>query len=245
MTIPFRHPLASHPAGAILGRRRNGSPIYAIAGGNGEGEGGSGGTPPPPGAGEGGTPPPPPPNTSPWEGFQWDGKVDSLPDPVAKVIREAREEAGKARTTAKENAANEAREQLLKDLGLLKPDETPDPAKLAAELGEKDTRLATLAESARTQAIELAAYKAAGKHEANPAALLDSRAFLESVKGLDPSADDFITKLDEAIKAAVEANQQLRTGQAPRRGGGEFPGGPGTTGRPTSLGQAVAAGLGG
>ncbi|MDQ0943277.1 hypothetical protein [Streptomyces sp. V1I1] len=253
-TLPFRHPLAMHAAGTVLGRRRNGSLIYAIAGGSGEGGAGSGGNPPAPPAGNPAppaptppapTPPAPAPAADPWASFQWDGKVESLPAPVAKVITDARAEAGKARTVAKENAATEAREQLLKDLGLLKPDETPDPAKLAAELGEKDTRLAALAESARTQAIELAAYKAAGKHEANAAALLDSRSFLESVKGLDPTADDFADKLDTAIKAAVEANAQLRTGQAPRRGGGEFPGGPGTTGRPTSLGSAVAAALGG
>lgn len=42
MQHPFKHPLATHAAGTVLGRRRNGSPIYAIAGGNGEGEGGSG-----------------------------------------------------------------------------------------------------------------------------------------------------------------------------------------------------------
>lgn len=187
-------------------------------------------------------PPPPAPSAPPTPAPTND--VKSLPDWAQKIITDANAEAGKARTTAKANAAAEAREQLLKDLGLLKPDETPDPAKLAAELGEKDTRLASLAESTRTQAIELAAYKAAGKHEANPAALLDSRAFLESVKGLDPSADDFATKLDTAIKTAVEANQQLRmVPGAPRRGGGDFAGGPGTTGRPTSLGSAVAASL--
>jgi hypothetical protein len=185
--------------------------------------------------------PPAAPPADPWASFQWDGKVESLPDPVAKVIRDARAEAGKERTTAKENAAKEARETLLRELGLLKPDETPDPAKLAAELGNKDTRIGGLEGTVRTQAIELAAYKAAGKHEANPAALLDSRSFLKSVEGLDPEASDFATKLDDAIKAAVEGNTQLRVGLVPRRGGGDFPGGPGTTGRPTSLGQAVAA----
>lgn len=171
--------------------------------------------------------------------------IKALPAWAQKALTDARAEAGKARTTAKENAAKEAREQLLKDLGLLKPDETPDPAKLAAELGEKDARLAELATSAKTQAIELAAYKAAGKHDANPAALLDSRSFLKSVEGLDPTDKDFDTLLDAEIKKAVEGNQQLRAGQAPRRGGGDFPGGPGTTGRPTSLGQAVAAQLAG
>jgi hypothetical protein len=42
MQVPFKHPLATHAAGTVLGRRRNGSPVYAIAGGSGEGEGGSG-----------------------------------------------------------------------------------------------------------------------------------------------------------------------------------------------------------
>ncbi|MET9510764.1 hypothetical protein ABZX62_20280 [Streptomyces flavidovirens] len=41
MQHPFKHPLATFVAGTILGHRRNGSPIYAIAGGNGAGEGGS------------------------------------------------------------------------------------------------------------------------------------------------------------------------------------------------------------
>lgn len=42
MQFPFKHPLATHHSMEVLGFRRNGSPIYAIAGGNGEGEGGSG-----------------------------------------------------------------------------------------------------------------------------------------------------------------------------------------------------------
>ncbi|WP_060880620.1 hypothetical protein [Streptomyces scabiei] len=42
MQVPFKHPLATHSAIDVLGHRRNGSPIYAIAGGSGEGEGASG-----------------------------------------------------------------------------------------------------------------------------------------------------------------------------------------------------------
>ncbi|MFI1942052.1 hypothetical protein ACH44C_33580 [Streptomyces purpureus] len=248
-TLPFRHPLATHPAGTILGHRRNGQPIYAIAGGSGEGEGGTGGAPPaaPPAANPPVPAPPAAPPAPPAPAAE--GDVKSLPDWAQKALSDARAEAGKERTTAKANAAAEAREQLLKEfgekLGILTPEEKPDPAKLTAAIGEKDTRIGSLEGSVRSLTIELAAYKAAGKHEANPAALLDSRSFLESVQGLDPAATDFATKLDDAIKAAVESNAQLRTGQAPRRGGGDFAGGPGTTGRPTSLGQAVAAGLGG
>ncbi|HET6353392.1 hypothetical protein [Streptomyces sp.] len=265
-TIPFKHPLATHAAGTVLGYRRGGSPIYAIAGGNGEGEGGSGsgsgegGA----GAGEGGAGAG---QGSGQQGGQSGGQnggnqgaghggsgdnsqdVKSLPDWAQKALTDARAEAGKARTTAKENAAKEAREQLLqefgKQLGFIKDDDKPDPAALAAAIGEKDTRIGSLEGTVRDLTVELAAYKAAGKHNASPAALLDSRSFLESVKGLDPADKDFGTKLDAAIKAAVEGNAQLRTGQAPQRGGGEFNGAPGAAGRPTSLGQAVAAGLGG
>lgn len=42
MQHPFKHSLATHHSMEVLGFRRNGSPIYAIAGGSGEGEGGSG-----------------------------------------------------------------------------------------------------------------------------------------------------------------------------------------------------------
>jgi hypothetical protein len=54
MHTPFKHPLATHCALDVLGWRRNGAPIYAIAGGSGEGEG-AGATPP---AGDGNQPPP-------------------------------------------------------------------------------------------------------------------------------------------------------------------------------------------
>lgn len=139
---------------------------------------------------------------------EWDGKVESLPDAVQKIIREARDEAGKARTTAKANAAAEARaalaQEIGKALGLVKDDETPDPAKLTEQL------TATQAQ-ARQAAVELAVYKAAGKHSGDPVAILDSRAFLASVTDLDPNGSDFNTAVNAAIKAAVEGNPKLKS----------------------------------
>lgn len=263
-TLPFRHPLATHAAGTVLGYRRNGSPIYAIAGGSsagGEGSGSDG----QPGSGDGspsgqgggdqggqvsGQPAGSSGSADPWATFTWDGKVESLPPAVAKVITDARAEAGKARTTAKQNAADEARQSLAQEigkaLGIVKDNAPADPAELTRTISTQTGRIGDLESQVRQQAVELAVHGAAAKHQANPSALLDSRSFLASVKGLDPAAADFTTKLDDAIKAAVEGNTQLRMGQAPQRGGGDFTGGPGTTaGRPTSLGQAVAAGLGG
>lgn len=58
MISPFRHPLATHSALDVLGYRRNGAPIYAIAGGSDEGACASAGAPP---AGDPGTPPATPP----------------------------------------------------------------------------------------------------------------------------------------------------------------------------------------
>ena len=135
------------------------------------------------------------------------GKVEDLPEWAQKIIRDSRDEAGKARTTAKANAAAEARDALAKEigkaLGLVKDDETPDPAKLTEQL------TATQAQ-ARQAAIELAVYKAAGKHSGDPVAILDSRAFLASVQALDPNGSDFTSAVDAAIKAAVEGNPKLK-----------------------------------
>lgn len=170
---------------------------------------------------------------------EWDGKVESLPDAVQKIIREARDEAGKARTTAKANAAAEARDALAKEigkaLGLVKDDETPDPAKLTEQL------TATQAQ-ARQAAVELAVYKAAGKHSGDPVAILDSRAFLASVQALDPNGSDFNTAVDAAIKAAVEGNPKLKA-TAPAAGAStvQHAGGSGEGAvKPKTLDEAIA-----
>ncbi|MEV2249398.1 hypothetical protein AB0I94_02375 [Streptomyces sp. NPDC050147] len=262
---PFRHPLATHAAGTVLGFVA-GRPVYAIAGGSGEGEGAAGSGSGQAGAGESGAAGQGASasgtggsgqvgqqsgegGSNPWDSFQWDGKVESLPEPVAKVIRDAREEAGKSRTTAKANAAQEARQELAQEigkaLGLVKDDKPADPAELTRTITTQTTRIGELESTTRGLTVQLAIIDQADKHNANASALRDSVSFMESVKGLDPSAADFTTKLDDAIKDAVENNQQLRTGQVPRRGGGDFAGGPGTTKRPTSLHDAIAAKLGG
>jgi hypothetical protein len=189
------------------------------------------------------------------------GKVDDAPkddanaDPAAELARlrkeltDARAEAGKARTTAKANAANEARQSLAQEigkaLGLVQDDKPADPAELTRTITEKTGRIGELETTVRTQAAQLAIIDQAEKHGGSHKALRDSVSFMKSVEGLDPNDKDFTTKLDDAIKAAVESNAQLRTGQVPRRGGGDFAGGPGTSGRPTSLQDAVSARLGG
>ncbi|CAL9503627.1 hypothetical protein [Streptomyces sp. enrichment culture] len=235
------------------------SPVFYADGGDGGGSGsGSGGTgdggsgnPGGSGAGAGdqGGQQSGQPGSDPWAGFQWDGKVDSLPEPVAKVIRDAREEAGKSRTVAKQNAAEEARQELLATISKavgLDAEKPPTPEELTRQLTESQSALTTAREQAASAAIELHVYKTALRLGADADALLDSRSFCDKIDNIDVSKPEaFNTEVEAAITEALEANPKLRTGLVPRRGGGDFTGGPGTQRRPTSLHDAIAAKLGG
>ncbi|TDD90780.1 hypothetical protein [Actinomadura rubrisoli] len=229
--------------GAIIGYRKNGLPIRLIAGGNGEGGDGGNGD-------QGGT------GT---EGDQDDdqrgqddgqassgggtgqdagtaqqgdkdgslgGDVASLPAWAQKLIRDTRGEAAGHRTKAKdfETKHQGTLDAIAKALGLKTDDAPPNPAKLAEELTKERS-------STRAALVELAVYKNAGKHGADPGALGDSRSFLSAVDKLDPAAEDFATKLAAEIKKAVEANPKLKASNGeqspPSRSGGDFAGGTG------------------
>ncbi|PTU57195.1 hypothetical protein DBB34_05460 [Sphaerisporangium cinnabarinum] len=136
--------------------------------------------------------------TSPWDD----------PAKAKAEIERLRRENASARTTAKQTAADEARTALVQDLGkalgLVKDGDTaPTPEQL--------TEQATAArDEARVARVELAVYQRATAHQGDPAALLDSRAFLAKVADLDPTADDFGDKVDTAIKAAIDTNPKLK-----------------------------------
>lgn len=166
-------------------------------------------------------------------------KVEDLPDWAQKVIRDTRKEAGDHRTKA--NDAETKHQQVLdgiaKALGVKNDDgeQTPDADKLTADLqASQDT--------ARQRAVELAVYRTASKHDGDPDALLDSRKFADAVKGLDPDADGFGTKVADAIKKAVADNPKLKASQAPAASGAQFTGGSGEGSKQSkSLSDAVAA----
>lgn len=153
------------------------------------------------------------PEPSPWD------------DPVAAKaeIEKLRRENGAARTTAKQQAADEARQalaqQIGKTLGLVKDDTKVDPAELTSQL----TQTQAEAKAAR---LELAVYKAANTAKADPAALLDSRAFLAQVASIDPTDT---AALAAAISGAITANPRLRVTQAATVGGADIAGGSGIT----------------
>lgn len=172
---------------------------------------------------------------------QWDGKVESLHPDVQKMIRDLRQENGQRRTalTAAEQQQREVVRAFAKAAGIPLPDDqqAPDPAQLTQQL--------TAAQQAQRQtAVELAVYRTAAKHTADPDALLDSRSFLKAVENLDPTADDFAAQVDAAIKTAVDTNPKLKAGRAPGASGADHTGGSGEAPRqfrtPTSLHDAVA-----
>jgi len=143
--------------------------------------------------------------------------LTSLPDWAQKQIRDARAEAGKARTTAKQTAAEEARQETLaqvaKALGIGKEGEPVDPAELTAQIEEHRT-------AAWVSGVELQIHRAAGRLGADPEALLDSNAFRDMLDDLvddDPRTPEFATALDTKVQEALAKNptKYRANGQAP------------------------------
>lgn len=217
------------------------SPVFYADGGDGGASGSDPGNGAPPAGDLGGQPSEQ--SGSPWDGFQWDGKVDSLPDPVAKVIRDAREEAGKSRTVAKQNAAEEARRELLasisKAVGLDAGDKPPTPEELTQQLTQSQTERTVAQEDAAAARIELHVYKTAARLGADADALLDSRAFCDTIDALDPADPEaFNASVQQAIEAALHRNPSLRSRGAGRSGVDLGGGGSGDT--PHSLAKQIA-----
>jgi hypothetical protein len=243
--------------GAILGYRRNGQPIRLIAGASGE-------TDPapvadPPAQPDPTTPahdpapvPAPPADPAPAPGAPAaPTDVSQLPDWAQKMITETRKEAGDhrvklrdaeaaaktAQAAAQEAASKHAAmlDTIAKGLGLKDDDSPPDPAKLAEQLTAAQAETARKDAEKREADVKLAVYMAAGNHEANAVALVDSLSFQRSVKDLDPAADDFADRIGEAITKAIETNPLYKVTppkaepKAPvkAKSGGEFTGTPG------------------
>jgi hypothetical protein len=157
-------------------------------------------------------------------------------DPAAEVARltkeleAARAEAAKTRVTAKENAAKEAREALLKQLSGDAP-EPLTPEQLQQQLAEARTAGTSATQAAAAAAIELAVYRTAQRLGANADALLDSRAFCDGIDALDIGPSDtaaFTAAVTERVNAALAANPALRAGPTAGRSGGDLGGGSGS-----------------
>ncbi|MFE5681728.1 hypothetical protein [Streptomyces sp. NPDC056512] len=145
------------------------------------------------------------------------GKDDKGDDSAATIKRlekelaDARKDAGRARTDAKKQAADDAvkalTQQLGKALGFVKDDTPPDPKALADAIAQKDTAITEKDAALRAKDVELAVWARADKAKAKAGALLDSRAFVATLASLDPSDKGFTAALDKAIKDAVDGNK--------------------------------------
>lgn len=141
-------------------------------------------------------PPTPEPVANPW----------SNPVAAEAEIKRLRNENGAARTNAKAQAAEDARNELAQTIGKalgLVADEPLDPAKLTESL-------TTSQADAKQARVELAVFRNAATAGGDPAALLDSSSFLASLAAVDPSDSAAVTA---AIQSAITANPRL--GAAP------------------------------
>lgn len=143
--------------------------------------------------------------------------VEKLPAWAQKLIRDNRTESATYRTKAKETAdalsalkdtSQKQLDGIAKALGL-KPEEAT-PEQILAERDAASTRAAASDALARQSKVELAVFRAAAAAEANGNALLDSRSFVATLDGLDPSAADFGEQVSAKITAALESNPAFR-----------------------------------
>lgn len=241
------HPRTGLTAVGIVG----GKPVWPILGGSGDGDSGTptgqapAATQPPPAT------PPAPQTTGQAPTQQGTGQdITSLPDWAQKIITDTRSEAAKHRTE-KQTAAQQAqaaaqqRDAVLKALGLTQEGKAapPDPDALAAQVEQ-------LRATAWDNAAQAAIVRVSTGAGADPDALLDSHAFLDSLKEFaedDPNSVDFRTKMQAHVKKWVEQHPKLKTAPTgPARSGGDHPGGAGAPStRPTSLSAAIKKQFGG
>lgn len=167
--------------------------------------------------------------------------VDDLPPWAQKLIREARKGEGDYRKRAQEEAAARAGTEeklqgfldgfarvmgLQADADAAESDQASTPPN-PEQLTEK---LQTTQREYRATQVELAVFRRAAEFDGDPDALLDSRAFLNKVRDLDPASPKFGENVAAAIGDAVASNPKLKA-QTPMSGptppsGGEFAGGP-------------------
>lgn len=155
-------------------------------------------------------------------------RVEDLPDWAQRLIRQERSESASQRTArqqaeqAAQQQADERTRAILKAAGIDTGDsDEEDPAKLAeAARAEREKAEA----DAREARVELAVYRAAPGKNADAAALLDSRTFLQSLKDLDPTDS---AAVEAAVEKAVQDNPKLAVTQAATRSGADFTGGNG------------------
>ncbi|WP_329424000.1 hypothetical protein [Streptomyces sp. NBC_01268] len=216
MHTPFQHPYATHPAGTVIGHRRNGQPIYVIAGGSDEGAAGSASGQPPAGnpdpSGQ-----PPAPATPPA------GEQSGQPSGAHGDDTDWKALARQWEKRAKENKS------AVDELATLKASQMSDQEKAVAA-AEKAGRTAAAAEyGAKLAAAQFeTAVARAGIDLGEAAELIDTTRFV----GKDGEVDT------DGITAAVKKLSKLAP-RGPGRSGGDL-GGSGGSGDQPSIDKQIA-----
>ncbi|MFS4103767.1 hypothetical protein [Streptomyces sp. PD-S100-1] len=123
--------------------------------------------------------------------------------------------AEKAKREAAEKKSQEEQAAFMKRVAAafgIETDEQKPPTleELAKQLEESRGETKASRDETRQTRVELAVYKSAVKHGADPDALLDSRTFAQAVSKLDPTVSDFNAQVEKAITDAVAANSKLK-----------------------------------
>ena len=169
----------------------------------------------------------------------WGDDANFKPEQAWELIQNLRKEKGDPNKVAElegklaelQSAQQGQLDTIAKALGLKSDDTPPDPAKLAEQITAAQSETATERARADAAVLELAVFKAAAAHDADPLALTDSTTFMSSLKEVD-HAD--AAALGEAIKKAVADNPRFKATPATP----PFPGGP----RPPAPTQAGTLG---
>lgn len=239
------HPLTGAPI-RPLGYRKNGRAIWPIMGGS--GESGEGGDPAPGGDPAGGSDPAPAGDPAPSDPA--DPSADDSPwaDPnKAKAeIERLRRENASSRTSAKDQAAKEARDAMAKEIGkaigLVDSDKAPTVDDLTKQLTEQTSKTEQATAAHRDTQAELVVWRHATDLKVDAQALTDSRAFAAAIKDLDPSDAKFEEDVKKAAQEAVSKNPKL--GAAPAAGSSSADhggtGGGASTSKPKTLTDAVS-----
>lgn len=154
-----------------------------------------------------------------------EGAANDLPDwakdPAAalKMVTDLRAENARTRTSAKEAAAQEARDALLEQLGLKPKDSPVDPEQVKRDLASKD---ATIRDLQVKGALQDALAAAQAKPIARAAVLGEGL-----LNDLDPSSVTFQADVASRVSDYISKNPELKatTRQVPSSSGGDRPAG--------------------
>jgi hypothetical protein len=160
-----------------------------------------------------------------------------------RALAAARE--GETKAKAAKKAADDRLAAVLKAAGLT-PDGKEDPAEqLKAAAAERDKA----AEKLRDKSLRLSVRENADKAGVDPAAVIDSTSFRQTVADLDVDAADYDDQVVAAMKKALKANPRLAADSTPPKGAGkqgaDHSGQGGQKAKPKNLTEAIAARLGG